>query len=281
MTMINSQFRFWRKKPMCLILFSISPDPEHTLVVAANRDEFYGRATQRPAYWPGEAHILGGRDLQAGGTWLGVTHTGRFAAVTNFRETPVEPVPPRSRGALTADFLRSNESCLDYIERLKPIAAEFRGFNLLLNDGLATYYYSNRHSAYSNRHSVDPDPAAGSATLPGGTSPRRLAPGFYGLSNQLLDCDWPKVSSGRAQLQALAPAGFPAQALFELLADRGDQTPFSARFIQQSESYGTSASTVVKIKAQQVYFEERAFLPMGVAGERNVFDFAVMPLAVT
>jgi uncharacterized protein with NRDE domain len=256
---------------MCLILFSISPDPEHTLVVAANRDEFYGRATQRPAFWPGETHILGGRDLQAGGTWLGVSRSGRFAAVTNFRETPMEPVPPRSRGALAADFLRTTERCLDYIERIRPIAAEFRGFNLLLSDGQTTCYYSNRQS-------LEATPAAGSAGLSGGTSLRRLTPGFYGLSNQLLDCHWPKVSGGRTQLQALAPAGFPVQALFGLLADRGDQEPFSARFIQQSEAYGTSASTVVKIQRQQVYFEERAFLPFGVAGERRVFEFPIQPL---
>ena len=238
---------------MCLILFSISPDPRHRLVVAANRDEFYARPTERPAFWDDAPHILGGRDLQAGGTWLGVTSSGRFAAVTNFRETPSNPLPPRSRGALTADFLRSNESCASYLARIAPISAEFRGFNLLIDDGRHIYYYSNRQ--------------------PRG---RRLEPGFYGLSNQLLDCNWPKVSQGRKQLRIIGEQGFDTESLFELLADEGNQEPFSAGFIQ-SDAYGTSASTVVKISnSSNIEFEGRAFLPLGQKAGRRQFTFPVI-----
>jgi len=237
---------------MCLILFSISADPRYRLVVAANRDEFYARPTQRPDFWPDAAHILGGRDLQAGGTWLGVTRYGRFAAVTNFRESPMEPVPPRSRGALVADFLRSTDSCATYIGRIAPIANEFRGFNLLIDDGQDIYYYSNRQ-------------------LYG----QLLKPGFYGLSNQLLDCDWPKVNRGREQLQAIGDSGFDNEALFALLADRGDQLPFSAGFIQ-SDTYGTSASTVVKVSQQlDIYFAERAFQPLGQEAGRREYAFPI------
>lgn len=234
---------------MCLILFSISPDAEHRLVVAANRDELYGRPTARPAFWDDAPAVLAGRDLQAGGTWLGITRGGRFAAVTNFREAPMEPTPPLSRGALTADFLRSTESCTDYLARIAPQADQYRGFNLLIDDGHDTYYYSNR------------------AALA-----RKLEPGYYGLSNQLLDCDWPKVGTGRADLAQVGQSGFDTQTLFGLLAERGNDKPFSARFIY-SDSYGTSASTVVKImQNHQLIFEERAFLAHGESSAIACFE---------
>jgi uncharacterized protein with NRDE domain len=225
---------------MCLILFCIAPDAEHRLVIAANRDELYARPTARPVFWDDAPEVLAGRDLQAGGTWLGISRGGRFAAVTNFREAPIEPVPPLSRGALTADFLRSTESSADYIERIKPHADQHRGFNLLIDDGKNTYYYSNRAA-----------------------SAKRLTPGYYGLSNQLLDCNWPKVNSGRTDLNDVGQSGFSNQAMFDLLASRGDDRPFSARFIE-SDSYGTSASTVVKVMHENhIEFEERSFLPHG------------------
>jgi len=236
---------------MCLILFCISPDAEHRLVVAANRDELYARPTSRPAFWEAAPEVLAGRDLQAGGTWLGVSRNGRFAAVTNFRETAVEPLPPLSRGALTADFLRSTESCADYIKRITPQADQYRGFNLLIDDGKETSYYSNRT-----------------------TSARRLTAGYYGLSNQLLDCNWPKVMRGRADLNDVGQSGFSTEALFGLLANRGDDSPFSARFIE-SDSYGTSASTVVKIMHNNlVVFEERAFLANGEPAASACFHFS-------
>jgi uncharacterized protein with NRDE domain len=234
---------------MCLILFCISPDAEHRLVVAANRDELYARPTARPAFWGAAPEVLAGRDLQAGGTWLGINRRGRFAAVTNFREAPIEPVPPLSRGALTADFLRSTESCTDYIERIRPQADQYRGFNLLIDDGQDTYYYSNRAA-----------------------SAQRLTAGYYGLSNQLLDCNWPKVNRGRADLTNVGQSGFSTQALFDLLGDRGDDKPFSARFID-SDSYGTSASTVVKIMHNNyIMFEERSFLPNGKPAASASFE---------
>ena len=234
---------------MCLILFCISPDAEHRMVVAANRDELYARPTARPAFWSAAPEVLAGRDLQAGGTWLGVNRRGRFAAVTNFRETPVEPVPPLSRGALTPDFLRSTESCIDYIERIRPHVDQYRGFNLLIDDGQDIYYYSNR-----------------------GAQAQRLTAGYYGLSNQLLDCNWPKVNSGRADLGEVGQSGFSTPALFNLLANRGDDRAFSARFIE-SDSYGTSASTVVKIMHKnQIVFEERSFLPHGEPSSSAFFD---------
>lgn len=229
---------------MCLILIAVEPDDRHQLVVAANRDEQYARPSRHADWWADQPHILGGRDLEAGGTWLGVSRNGRFAAVTNFREEPPDPLPPRSRGELTANFLRSDEAVDAYLRSIHESADQYRGFNLILGDGGAYFYYSNREGEI-----------------------RRLSPGFYGLSNQLLDCDWPKVIRGRNQLSSLVATRFGPHDLFELLFCKGDGEPFSQSFIA-TETYGTSASTVVTIgRDGAVYFEERNFGPWGEPGE--------------
>lgn len=235
---------------MCLILLAIEPDAQHRLVVAANRDEQYARPTAQAAWWDDAPHILAGRDLEAGGTWLGVTRSGRFAAVTNFREDPPSPLPPRSRGELTANFLNGEASCEEYLAGVAVMANEYRGFNLIVSDGLTCFYFSNREKKV-----------------------RDLTPGFYGLSNQLLDCDWPKVIRGRKQLSKLADSGFATEDMYELLFCKGDGQPFSQSFIA-TEQYGTSASTVVKISANgDVYFEERNFNPMGEPDQTHHYQF--------
>lgn len=237
---------------MCLILLGVAPDSQHRLVVAANRDEFYARPTAMADWWADAPHVLAGRDLQAGGTWLGVTRTGRFAAVTNFREDPPDPLPPRSRGDLTRVFLEGKTPPADYLESLRPDRDEFRGFNLIVADREGAYYYSNREDRV-----------------------RRLDAGFYGLSNQLLDCDWPKVIRGRQQLSRLGETGFRTEDLYRLVFCEGDGEPYSQSFIS-SETYGTSASTAVRISAAgDVMFEERNFGPEGRPGEIRRFEFGV------
>lgn len=237
---------------MCLIFLAVKPDDEFSLVVAANRDEQYARPTRQAAFWEDHPHILAGRDLEAGGTWLGVTRAGRFAAVTNFREDPPDPVPPRSRGELTANFLAGTDNPLAYLERVNLDAQEYRGFNLIVSDGQTTAYYSNRERKV-----------------------RELEAGYYGLSNQLLDCDWPKVTRGRKQVAKIAERGFGVDALFDVLFCPGDGNPFSQSFIA-TERYGTSASTVVRVAASgQVQFEERNFGPMGEPGDIQRYEFAL------
>jgi uncharacterized protein with NRDE domain len=234
---------------MCLILLAIRPNADQRLIVAANRDEQYARPTAHAAFWPQHPDILGGRDLLAGGTWLGVTRSGRFAAVTNFREDPPNPLPPRSRGALTADFLTSNTPCRAYLQQVHRRANEYRGFNLIVSDGGDCYYYSNREGQI-----------------------RALTDGFYGLSNQLLDCDWPKVIRSKAQLKEMAEERFPTAALFSMLLCRGNGEPFSQSFIV-SDTYGTTASTVVRIEtAGDIDFEERNFSAMGKPDEVRQFN---------
>ncbi len=241
---------------MCLILFAVNPSPEHRLIVAANRDELYARPTEAAAFWASDPNILAGRDIDAGGTWLGVNRAGCFAAVTNFKQSADDPEPsidpPRSRGELPLDFLRDRPAASRYVTEVAGQATEYRGFNLIASDTNSTYYFGNR-----------------------GRGPRELKQGFYGLSNQLLDCDWPKVIEGKLKLKEIVSEqrqDLP-QALFELLLDTGDDRMFSNSFIE-ADIYGTRAATVVMVStAGEVYFEERNFGPAGKPEASNHYAF--------
>jgi uncharacterized protein with NRDE domain len=243
---------------MCLILFALDAHPEYPLVVAANRDEFYARPTAPAAWWPDAPGALAGRDLRSGGTWMGVTRGGRFAAVTNVRDPlPVSPDAP-SRGHLVGEFLRRDDAPEAYLRALEPRAAEYPGFNLLVGEGGRLWYFGNR----------------------AGEPPRELEAGVYGLSNALLDTPWPKTERGKAGLRAaLAGSGPPdPEALFRLLWD-AEPAPdpllpdtgvgielermLSSPFIRSAE-YGTRASTVLLVdRSGVVTFVERGV----VAGE--------------
>jgi uncharacterized protein with NRDE domain len=237
---------------MCLIVVGWRVHPDFPLIVAANRDEFYSRPSAPAARWPEAPQILGGRDLEAGGTWLGISDSGRFAAVTNIRE-PGMAKGTRSRGALTRDFLLSDEPAADYVKTIDGTA--YSGFNLLVADRENLFYCANRDGA-----------------------PRALPPGIYGLSNHLLDSPWPKLLKAR-QSFATAISQLPnTNALFELLADREIiedanlpdtgvpiewERLLSAIFVV-SESYGTRASTLAWQRANgEVSLIEQAFGPFG------------------
>jgi uncharacterized protein with NRDE domain len=234
---------------MCLILFAIGQPPPHHLVIAANRDEYYGRPASPAGFWEDAPEVLGGRDLSMGGTWMGLSLSGRFAAVTNFRETPPDPIPPRSRGDLTSGFLTTNIAAPDYLETIAKRGKEYRGFNLIVGDVDGFYYFSNN---------FDDERGTGTQGIV------HLAPGYYGLSNQLLNCDWPKVHEGRERLHELldGPADLSTE-LFGLLSDQGDGRAFSNSFIASAE-YGTCAQTVIDWQTDgSVVFEERTFASHG------------------
>ena len=248
---------------MCLILFAVEQSPTYPLVVAANRDEQHARATLAADYWQDNPDILGGRDLVAGGTWLGLSRSGRFAAVTNFAEPAPDPIPPRSRGELTADFLAGDMDCETYLTGITKKAAEYRGFNLLISDGSSVWYYSNQNVSF-----------------------QPLAPGYYGLSNQLLDCDWPKVINGRSELanELQTVDENLSSRLFHMLRYEGDGSPHSAKFIL-GDSYGTSVSSVVLQKRDsggevQFWFEERGFNPTGEQTRSQVFELMKSPATI-
>lgn len=225
---------------MCLILLAWDAHPDYRLIVAANRDEFYARPTAPAAWWPELPGVLAGRDLEGGGTWLGVDRKGRWAALTNFRDPADRRESARSRGLLVRDYLAGEAAPIAYLEGVAATAGDYRPFNLLVgtDDSLAWY---------------------GSRGGPG----RPLVPGLYGLSNALLDTDWPKVSDGKRDLAALLarPGAVDPEALFALLADGAiapdDRLPatgvslewerrLSARFIR-SPDYGTRSSTLLLV----------------------------------
>ena len=237
---------------MCLILVAWQALPGFPLVVAANRDEFYARPSAPASPWPEDPRVTAGRDLEAGGTWLGIREDGRFAAVTNVRE-PGAPKGARSRGDLVRTFLMGEDPPGAYAAGLD--GAAHAGFNLLVADPGALWYRSNRDGA-----------------------PRRLEPGIYGVSNHLLDTPWPKLANAKIRF-AQALASLPEfEPCFAILADReivpdGDlpatglslawERMLSAVFVR-SETYGTRASTVLARDTQGRWrFEERRFGVLG------------------
>ncbi len=244
---------------MCLILLAWQHHPDYPLVVAANRDEFFDRPARAAAFWDEAPDLLAGRDLQAGGTWLGVTRRGRFAALTNFRDPPSHREGAPSRGELVTGFLLGDEVPEAYIESLLPRAGDYNGFNLLVADRGALFGFGNRA---------------------GGV--RRLAPGVHGISNGALDEPWPKVREGRAALsRALAAPNAPdPEAILELLADDAPapaaelpdtgvgaewEQLLSPRFIR-APGYGTRCSTVLLLgRDQRAVLFERTYTAEGLA----------------
>lgn len=242
---------------MCLILFAWRAHPRYPLVLAANRDEFHQRPTAAAGFWPDAPGILAGRDLQAGGTWLGLSRTGRFAAVTNFRE-PLAPEVPleRSRGELVRDFLAADSAPGNHARAVQSTGGRYRGFNLLLGAPGALMHASNRQD-----------------------EAQAVAPGCHGLSNHLLDTEWPKVRSGRERLGALLDADrLEPEALLALLTDRtttpgdvpldlGDDAvrrQLMNHYFIVSPLYGTRSSTVVLIDSEgRAEFVERRFAADG------------------
>lgn len=250
---------------MCLIVIGWRVHAGFPLVVAANRDEFHARRTAAAAAWADVSGVFGGRDLEAGGTWLGARRDGRFAAVTNVRE-PGAPSGSRSRGHLTAGFLASDDGAGDYADAVT--GTDYAGFNLLLCDGKALWYCSNRDR----------------------TSPRELPPGIYGLSNHLLDSPCPKLVSARSRF-ADALARLPERkAFFDILADdeivpdaelpatgvpREWERLLSAIFVR-SPAYGTRASTVLAVAADGgIVLEECSFAPDGSPDQLSTISTGV------
>ena len=244
---------------MCLILVAWRAHEGYPLVVAANRDEHHARPSAQAGFWQDAPQVLAGRDLEGQGTWMGMTRDGRFAAVTNFRETAGTPArEARSRGTLVSRFLTGRMSAQAYVQAISAELGEYRGFNLLAGDGEALWYCSNR-----------------------GGEAGALAPGVYGLSNHLLDTDWPKVRIGKRRLaQALSPAP-NADALLRLLADphppldhelpdtgvglERERMLGPARIV--SSLYGTRCSTVLLQRGDgQAEYAEKTWLPEGTEG---------------
>lgn len=220
---------------MCLIVLAWRAHPRFPLIVAANRDEFHVRKAAPAAFWQDQPQILGGRDLQAMGTWMAVSRTGRFAAVTNYRGAR-EPTAAESRGALVTGFLANSPSPAAYMADVGSRASKYSGFNLLASDRKELWWMSNRDG-----------------------SPRRLEPGYYALGNLLLDS--PEVQPFKDRM---ANASAAIEPLIGILA--------SAKII--NPEYGTRCSTVLLDDGAQIRYSERSFGPDGAEGETRHFQFS-------
>ena len=221
---------------MCLIVLGWRAHPRNPLLVAANRDEFHGRAAAPAAFWRDRPEILGGRDLEAMGTWMGVSRRGRFAAVTNYRGAR-EPSAAESRGALVSSFLPGTATAADYMADVAARASRYSGFNLLACDRQELWWMSNRDG-----------------------TPRRLEPGYYALGNLLLDS--PDVQPLKQRIADTPPAVEP---YFTVLA--------TAKIV--NPQYGTRCSTVLLDTGNEIRYAERTFAPDGTDGETVHFHFSM------
>ncbi|MDB5745315.1 MAG: hypothetical protein JWP72_163 [Massilia sp.] len=232
---------------MCLIVFAWRVFPGVPVIAAANRDEFYDRPAAPAAPWPDNPNVIAGRDLEHGGSWMGITREGpdgpKFAALTNIRAPGSVRADAPSRGELVADFLKGSLTAAEYLDMIAARGDVYNGFNLVLGDKGDLYWYSNRASG---------DERNG----------RPLEPGrIYGISNGLLDDPWPKVTRTKAQFASLLCQGAPEDAYFEMLADttRAPDMRLPATGVPldlervlsavciETPGYGTRTSTVVKL----------------------------------
>lgn len=238
---------------MCLVVLGLHAHPLHPLVVAANRDEYVARPAEAARFWPGEDGLLAGRDLRAGGTWAGVTRSGRFAALTNVRDPRAFDASLPSRGDLVPGFLRAGGDPLAHLEALAREPRTRNGFNLLAGAAGRLAWWSNADGP-----------------------PREVEPGVHALSNALLDTPWPKAARTAAALRGLLARGaeLDPEELFALLADRvpapdgelpdtgvglAAERLLSPPFIA-APGYGTRGSTLLIVsRAGRARFLERLF----------------------
>jgi len=253
---------------MCLILFAWRAHPEYRLIVAANRDEYFRRPAAPAAFWDDAPGLLAGRDLEAGGTWLGITVQGRFAALTNYRNPADKMSIAPSRGGLVGDFLAATTKPEAYVAKIAARAQEYNGFSLLVGDQESLLFLSNR-----------------------GDGVAKVKPGVHGLSNHLLDTPWPKVEKGKARFAALLEKPFDAEAMLELLDDSQPaanhllpstgvslemEERLSSIRIAAAGGYGTRCSTVLCMGENgKIEFLERSYRENGGASGTIRYRFTV------
>lgn len=255
---------------MCLIFLSLNNHTGYKLIVAANRDEFYQRKTSPVHFWEDNPHILGGRDLEASGTWMAMSKKGKISLVTNYRDLHnINPTAP-SRGHLVSDYLLNGDHPEEYLKRVSNNGKAYNGFNLIAGSADELFYYSNYKNAVE-----------------------KIEPGLHGLSNHLLDTPWPKVERGLEKMKkALSDKTADPLNLFELLNDTqvapDEKLPetgvglerervLSSMFIK-SPGYGTRCSTVVMVdKNNEVYYSERVFDLETFKYTTRTFEFLLEP----
>jgi uncharacterized protein with NRDE domain len=253
---------------MCLIFISINKHPSYKLIIAANRDEFYNRKTAPADFWTDQSHILGGRDMEAAGTWMAMNRNGKISMVTNYRDPAnINPKAP-SRGQLVSNYLMNGDKPNEYLEQLLPFAPQYNGFNLLVGNMDTLWYYSNY-----------------------GKGIQQLNAGIFGLSNHLLDTPWPKVSEGKQKFsKAISTYVVAEDDLFDMLYDEQQahdehlpdtgiglerERALSSMFIK-TNGYGTRCSTVITVtKNNEVTFAERVYDLDTFVHQTRRFEFLI------
>lgn len=256
---------------MCIAYLSLGVNPDWPVFIAANRDEFHERPSLAARPWPEAPHVIAGRDLSAGGTWLGLSRGRRWALLTNFRNPARQQNGLVTRGRLVSDFLLGDMPADEYTKYIYSTADQYNGFNLMVGQGLHAWYVGN-HAAC--------------------TGPVPLGPGRYALSNHALDTPWPKVERLRNRLDALVPAAdeLVLEPVYEILRDGVQpadellprtgvplevERMLSSIFIV-SPDYGTRCSTIIALNAQgNGVFSETSYDASGTPRERH--DWPVRP----
>ena len=255
---------------MCLIFLSLHHHPTYKLIVAANRDEFYSRKTSAAAYWQDYPEIVGGRDLEAHGTWMAMTRSGKISLLTNYRDPKnINPQAP-SRGRLVSDYLEKKIPAALYLSEIEKNGKDYNGFNLLTGTVEGLYYFSNYK-----------------------TGIEKLSPGVYGLSNHVMDTPWPKVQRGKKKFQEIRQKPtIRSNELFEFLYDdqraADNQLPdtgiglereraLSSMFIK-TPGYGSRCSTVELVdKQNNALFSERVYNLTTFEFSEKTFEFGINP----
>lgn len=231
---------------MCLIVFSNQPKSEYIFTLAANRDEFYNRPAKRAHFWDNIPGLLAGKDLKAGGTWLGITQNGDIAFITNYRDPKYFKESEKSRGDLLTKFLSKPKGLNDFSNFLMEEKDKYNGYNLVFGNVFSGLNYFSNVSGEL----------------------KKLKQGIFGLSNAYLDTPWPKVSGTKKDFIEHSEPNFEILSKTDLAED--DKLPntgipyemekkLSARFIQM-EGYGTRCSTLISItKNKEVIFKERTY----------------------
>jgi len=252
---------------MCLIVVGWRAHPAYPLVVAANRDEFLARPAVPAHWWTDAPDLLAGRDLEAGGTWMGLSRSGRFAALTNYRDPTLHRPGAPSRGTLVRDCLTRSDDADRQLRKVAEVSAQYAAFNLLVSDGRQLGIHESTTGAV-----------------------RMLDPGVYGLSNHVLDTPWPKVKLARERFTAALGRRPDTDAFLALLRD--DQPApdhhlpetgvsadwerwLSPAFIR-APGYGTRCSTLILLDhGGNVTFREWTWNERGEFASEVTHRFAV------
>ncbi len=249
---------------MCILFIAIEQHPQYPLIIAANRDEFFARPSRAAHFWADAPNVLAGRDMQAGGSWLGVNKAGDIAAVTNLRLSEPIRADARSRGELVARYLRRDESREQYCEFIASEYAAFGPFNFLFGDAQQLFLFS----------SLAPEC-------------KPLSPGFHAISNGLPEDYWPKMSRGVSLLEhcILQPGELDIKQLLAVMSDKteADDASLPATGISRAaekrlspifisgDDYGTRTTSLLLREPGQTQLIEYNYLPRGLLADKQSF----------